>query len=45
MVESGDPLTQEEMNDLMKIVDLDCDGMVNYEEFLKLMRDIGRFNC
>lgn len=33
----GDPLSDEEMNLFMLKSDIDGDGMVNYEEFVRLM--------
>jgi len=37
MTNMGEYLTSEEIDELVKEADLDGDGMINYEEFIKLM--------
>jgi len=37
MCEMGDPLSQEELAELMEDVDVDNDGVINYEEFVRMM--------
>ena len=37
MAESGQSMTETEINDLMKQVDKNSDGKINYEEFVKMM--------
>ncbi|XP_022846949.1 calmodulin-like protein 8 isoform X1 [Olea europaea var. sylvestris] len=41
MINLGEKLTDEEVEQMIKEADLDGDGQVNYEEFVKMMRTIG----
>ncbi|GAG76585.1 unnamed protein product, partial [marine sediment metagenome] len=33
----GDKLTQEEANEMIRNADIDGDGLINYEEYVKMM--------
>lgn len=37
MINLGESLTDEEVDQMIKEADLDGDGLVNYEEFVKMM--------
>ncbi|XP_064622013.1 neo-calmodulin-like [Lineus longissimus] len=39
MTDLGEPLNQEELDELLKDFDIDKDGRFNYQEFLKMMDD------
>lgn len=41
MINLGEKLTDEEVDQMIKEADLDGDGQVNYEEFVKMMMTIG----
>ncbi|XP_061365594.1 calmodulin-2/4-like isoform X1 [Gastrolobium bilobum] len=41
MINLGEKLTDEEVEQMIKEADLDGDGQVNYDEFVKLMMNIG----
>lgn len=41
MINLGEKLTDEEVEQMIKEADLDGDGQVNYEEFVKMMMTIG----
>jgi len=33
----GEKITDEEMDEMLREVDVDCDGNIDYEEFVKMM--------
>ncbi len=37
MINLGEKLTDEEINEMIREADVDGDGQVNYEEFVKMM--------
>jgi Ca2+-binding EF-hand superfamily protein len=37
MINLGEKLTDEEVNEMIREADVDGDGQVNYEEFVKMM--------
>lgn len=37
MIDLGEHLTEEELEEMIREADLDGDGQVNYEEFVKIM--------
>lgn len=37
MTNLGEKLTEEEVNEMIKEADVDGDGLVNYDEFVKMM--------
>ena len=39
MVSMGEPLTQEELEDMISRADINNDGKVHYNEFVKIMVD------
>ena len=41
MINLGEKLTDEEVEQMIKEADLDGDGQVNYDEFVKMMMTIG----
>ncbi|XP_027365217.1 calmodulin-2/4-like isoform X1 [Abrus precatorius] len=41
MINLGEKLTDEEVEQMIKEADLDGDGQVNYDEFVKMMMNIG----
>ncbi|OIV98771.1 hypothetical protein TanjilG_20517 [Lupinus angustifolius] len=41
MINLGEKLSEEEVEQMIKEADLDGDGQVNYDEFVKLMMNIG----
>lgn len=41
MINLGEKLTDEEVDQMIKEADLDGDGQVNFEEFVKMMMTIG----
>lgn len=41
MINLGEKLTDEEVDQMIKEADLDGDGQVNFEEFVKMMTTIG----
>ncbi|CAJ2673913.1 unnamed protein product [Trifolium pratense] len=41
MINLGEKLTDEEVDQMIKEADLDGDGQVNYDEFVKMMMTIG----
>nr|POE67941.1 calmodulin-like protein 8 [Quercus suber] len=41
MINLGEKLTDEEVEQMIREADLDGDGQVNYEEFVKMMMTIG----
>lgn len=41
MINLGEKLTDEEVEQMIKEADLDGDGQVNYEEFVKMMINNG----
>lgn len=38
----GELLTDEEVDEMMKEADLDCDGQVNFDEFVKMMSNVNK---
>lgn len=44
MINLGEKLTDEEVEQMIKEADLDGDGQVNYDEFVKMMMTIGWLN-
>jgi calmodulin len=38
MTNLGEKLTDEEVDEIIREVDIDGDGQINYEEFVKMMR-------
>ena len=38
MMNLGEPLSGEEINSMIEEVDVDGDGLINYEEFYNMMR-------
>ena len=49
MTNLGEDLTEEEVDEMIREADLDCDGQINYEEFLSVMNaecnDCGLKEC
>ncbi|XP_048130441.1 calglandulin-like [Rhodamnia argentea] len=41
MINLGEKLTEEEVQQMIREADLDGDGQVNYDEFVKMMMTIG----
>lgn len=41
MISLGEKLTDKEVEQMMKEADLDGDGLVNYDDFFKLMMSVG----
>lgn len=41
MINLGEKLTDEEVDQMIKEADLDGDGQVNYDEFVKMMMNVG----
>ncbi|KAL3578110.1 hypothetical protein D5086_019614 [Populus alba] len=41
MINLGEKLTDEEVEQMIKEADLDGDGQVNYDEFVKMMMNVG----
>ena len=37
MMNLGEQLTEEELEQMIRVADLDKDGQVNYEEFVRMM--------
>ena len=37
MINQGEQLTDEELEEMIRLADLDGDGQVNYEEFVRIM--------
>lgn len=41
MINLGEKLTDEEVDQMINEADLDGDGQVNYDEFVKMMMNVG----
>lgn len=41
MINLGEKLTDEELDQMIREADLDGDGQVDYDEFVKMMMNIG----